>query len=93
MLNAADYIHNAGFSIYDDLLHSYGGGYLPPILRTRKTSARPAEPFIFKENMTIVCQPNVIKDEHMGIQVGELLQVTSTGVQSLHSNPMRFILV
>lgn len=92
VLNAADYIHNAGFSIYDDLLHSYGGGYLPPILRTHQTSARPAEPFAFKENMTIVVQPNVIsKDERMGVQVGELLQVTSTGVQSLHNYPMRFI--
>jgi Xaa-Pro aminopeptidase len=92
VLNAADYIHHAGFSIYDDLVHSYGGGYLPPILRTRQTSARPAEPFAFKENMTIVVQPNVIsKDERMGVQVGELLRVTSTGVQSLHSYPMRFI--
>jgi Xaa-Pro dipeptidase len=92
VLDAADYIHNAGYSIYDDLLHSYGGGYLPPILRTHQTSARPAEPFTFKENMTIVVQPNVISnDERMGVQVGELLRVTSTGVQSLHSYPMRFI--
>ena len=92
VLDAADYIHNAGFSIYDDLVHSYGGGYLPPILRTHQTSAQPAEPFVFKENMTIVVQPNVIsKDERMGVQVGELLRVKSTGVQSLHSYPMRFI--
>lgn len=92
VLDAADYIHHAGFSIYDDLVHSYGGGYLPPILRTRQTSARPAEPFAFKENMTIVVQPNVIsKDERMGVQIGELLRVTNTGIQSLHSYPMRFI--
>ncbi len=92
VLDAAEYIHDAGYSIYDDLVHSYGGGYLPPILRTRQTSARPAEPFAFKENMTIVVQPNVITaDERMGVQVGELLRVTTTGVQSLHSYPMRFI--
>jgi Xaa-Pro dipeptidase len=92
VLEAADYIHAAGYHIYDDLLHSYGGGYLPPILRTRQTSARPAEPFTFKENMTIVVQPNVIsEDERMGVQVGELLRVTSDGVQSLHNFPMRFI--
>ncbi len=92
VLNAAEYIHDAGYSIYDDLLHSYGGGYLPPILRTRKTSTRPAEPFTFKENMTIVVQPNVItEDERAGVQVGELLRVTSQGVESLHNYPMRFI--
>ena len=93
-LDAAEYIHNAGYSIYDDLLHSYGGGYLPPILRTRRTSARPAEPFTFKENMTIVVQPNVItEDERAGVQVGELLRVTRQGVESLHNYPMRFILL
>ena len=92
VLDAADYIHDAGYRIYDDLVHSYGGGYLPPILRTRQTSAKPAEPFAFKENMTIVVQPNVIsEDERMGVQVGELLRVTATGVESLHTYPMRFI--
>src|SRR5207302_1221135 len=34
VLDAGEYIHRAGFSIYDDLLHGFGGGYLPPILRT-----------------------------------------------------------
>src|SRR5437588_3558609 len=53
VLDAAEYIHAAGFTIYDDLLHGFGGGYLPPILRTRRTSAKPPQPFIFRENMTI----------------------------------------
>ncbi|HLJ35664.1 MAG TPA: hypothetical protein VKU38_18560, partial [Ktedonobacteraceae bacterium] len=84
--------HNAGFTIYDDLVHSLGGGYLPPILRTRRTEAGLAQPFTFKENMTIVIQPNIItEDEHMGLQVGELVQVTRNGVKSLHRYPMRFI--
>ncbi len=92
VLETAEYIHNSGYTIYDDLVHGYGGGYLPPILRTRRTSARPTPPFIFKENMTIVIQPNVItEDEQMGVQLGELLQVTKSGVQSLHRYPMRFI--
>ncbi len=91
-LDAAQYIHAQGFTIYDDLLHGFGGGYLPPILRTRQTSARPAAPFIFQENMTIVIQPNIITpDERMGVQVGELLRVTRDGVESLHRYPMRFI--
>jgi Xaa-Pro dipeptidase len=92
VLNAADYIHDAGFSIYDDLVHSYGGGYNPPILRTRQTSARLPEPFIFRENMTVVVQPNVItKDERRGVQVGELLVIKQNGVESLHRYPMQFV--
>jgi Xaa-Pro aminopeptidase len=92
VLDAAEYIHAAGFTIYDDLLHGFGGGYLPPILRTRRTSVKPPQPFIFRENMTIVIQPNVITiDERMGVQVGELVRVTRDGVESLHHYPMRFI--
>lgn len=92
VLDAADGIHQAGLSIYDDLVHSYGGGYLPPILRTRQTSVQPTHSFIFREGMTLVVQPNVIRlDEHAGVQVGELLVVTHNGVESLHRYPMRFV--
>ena len=92
VLDAAEYIHAAGFTIYDDLLHGFGGGYLSPILRTRRTSVKPPQPFIFRENMTIVIQPNIITtDERMGVQVGELVRVTRDGVESLHRYPMRFI--
>jgi Xaa-Pro dipeptidase len=92
VLDAGEYIHAAGFTIYDDLLHGFGGGYLPPILRTRRTSAKPPQPFVFRENMTVVIQPNVItEDERMGVQVGELVRVTRGGVESLHRYPMRFI--
>lgn len=92
VLDAAEYIHTAGFTIYDDLLHGFGGGYLQPILRTRRTRAKPPQPFTFRENMTIVIQPNVITvDERMGVQVGELVRVTHDGVESLHRYPMRFI--
>ncbi|MFL5694012.1 MAG: hypothetical protein ACJ795_19645, partial [Ktedonobacteraceae bacterium] len=81
-----------GFTIYDDLLHGFGGGYLPPILRTRRTSARPAQPFTLRENMTVVIQPNVIThDERMGVQVGELVRVTRHGIESLHTYPLRFV--
>jgi Xaa-Pro aminopeptidase len=92
VLDAAEYIHTSGFTICDDLVHGFGGGYLPPILRTRRTSAVPPQPFTFQENMTIVIQPNVITaDERMGIQVGELLRVTRDGVESLHRCPMEFM--
>jgi Xaa-Pro dipeptidase len=92
VLDAAEYIHAAGFTIYDDLVHGFGGGYLPPILRTRRTSASPPRPFLFEENMTVVLQPNVItEDERMGVQVGELVRVKADGVESLHRYPMRFV--
>ncbi len=94
VLDAADYIHASGFTICDDLLHGFGGGYLAPILRTRRTSARPPQPFTFRENMVVVIQPNVITDdERMGVQVGELVRITRGGVEPLHSYPMRFISV
>lgn len=92
VLDAAEYIHTSGFTICDDLLHGFGGGYLAPVLRTRHTSARPPQPFTFRENMTVVIQPNVITpDERMGVQVGELVRITPDGVESLHTYPMRFI--
>ncbi|MGH2496976.1 MAG: M24 family metallopeptidase [Ktedonobacteraceae bacterium] len=92
VLDAAEYIHDAGFTICDDLLHGFGGGYLSPALRTRRTSARPPQPFTFRENMVVVIQPNVItEDERMGVQVGELVSVTANGIESLHRYPMRFI--
>ena len=92
VLDAAEYIHAAGFTIYDDLVHGFGGGYLPPVLRTRHTSVNIPEPFTFRENMAVVIQPNVITpDERMGVQVGELMRVAQNGVESLHRYPMRFI--
>jgi Xaa-Pro dipeptidase len=91
VLDAAERIHTAGYTIYDDLLHGLGGGYLPPILRTRQTSAPPSAPFTFAENMTVVIQPNVITpDEQSGVQVGELVRVTHDGIERLHSYPLRF---
>ena len=92
VLDAAEYIHSSGFTICDDLVHGFGGGYLPPILRTRRTSVTPPPPFTFQENMTVVIQPNVISaDERMGVQVGELVRVTRDGVESLHGYPLSFI--
>jgi Xaa-Pro dipeptidase len=92
VLDAAEYIHESGYTIYDDLVHCLGGGYLPPILRTRRTSPSPPPLYTYRENMTIVIQPNIVtEDERMGVQVGELLRVTKDGVESFHRYPMRFI--
>jgi Xaa-Pro aminopeptidase len=91
VLDAADAIHAAGYTICDDLLHGFGGGYFVPHVRTKQTGGTRNPGFVFAENMTVVIQPNVISpDERMGVQVGELVRVTRTGVESLHRYPMRF---
>jgi Xaa-Pro aminopeptidase len=85
---AADVILGAGFTIYDDLLHGYGGGYLPPVICRADLEARRAPDVTFEPGMTIVIQPNVITpDERAGVQTGELVLVTGTGWESLHSYP------
>src|SRR3712207_4673741 len=35
VVEAASAIEDAGFTIIDDLLHGYGGGYLPPVLGSK----------------------------------------------------------
>lgn len=92
VLDAGDVIHRSGFTICDDLVHGFGGGYLQPILRTRPTSIKVPETFVFRENMVLVIQPNVVtEDGRMGVQVGEMMRVKQDGIESLHRYPMQFI--
>ncbi len=94
---AAEIIFGAGYTIYDDLLHGYGGGYLPPVIsRAGLESFRAAGPpgrspagdLIFEAGMTVVIQPNVITpDERAGVQTGELVLVTESGWEPLHAYP------
>ena len=91
VLDAAEVVHERGYTIYDDLLH--GASQLPPIIQTRRTKRGGwREDFVFHEDMVVVVQPNVVKDdERMGLQVGETLRVTKAGVARLHDYPMEFI--
>lgn len=92
VLDAAEVIHSSGYTIYDDLVHFAAGGSYSPYLRTRRTSGHAYRPFTFRAGQTIVVQPNVItEDERSGVQVGELLLVTETGTESLHSRALRLI--
>jgi Xaa-Pro dipeptidase len=81
-----DIIEKAGFTFYDDLVHGYGGGYLPPIIGspTRQNGALPD--MVLQEGMMLVIQPNVIATDGVkaGVQTGELVVVTESGAQSLH---------
>ena len=87
LLAAADVVLEAGFTTVDDLLHGFGGGYLPPVLSHRgPATGVHAEPL--QERMTVVVQPNVCTpDLTAGVQTGELFEITADGARSLHSFP------
>jgi Xaa-Pro aminopeptidase len=92
ILDIAEKIHDAGFTIYDDLVHCAVGGVYAPFLRTRRTTHGTGHRFTFEEDMVIVVQPNVVTpDLRMGVQVGEMLRVTATGVESFHSLPREIL--
>lgn len=81
---AASVIEDAGFTIYDDLVHGYGGGYFPPILGSSSRTNEPLPDMIFESDMTVVVQPNVITvDERAGVQTGGLVRITADGIEVL----------
>jgi Xaa-Pro dipeptidase len=91
IVDVVQFIEDEGYSIYDDLFHGYGGGYLPPVLRTHATALEPIPDFTLLENMTVVVQPNVITPDHKaGVQLGHLMRITATGCESMHSYPCQF---
>lgn len=50
------------------------------------------ESWTFRENQTIVVQPNIVTlDESAGVQTGELCRVTEDGSESLHDFPLELI--
>jgi Xaa-Pro dipeptidase len=94
VIEAARVIEDAGFTTIDDLLHGYGGGYLPPILgsASRPSGPVPAEPF--RAGQTVVVQPNVVtRDGTAGVQTGEMVLITATGVQRFHATPRGFAII
>lgn len=91
IVDAASVIEDRGFTICDDLVHGFGGGYFQPILGSRSRPAGALPDIVLAENMTLVVQPNVIDLAHTaGVQVGELVRVTATGFESLHRAPRGF---
>jgi Xaa-Pro aminopeptidase len=91
VVDAAGVIEDRGFTIYDDLMHGFGGGYFPPVVGSRSRPAGPLPKMTLEENMTVVVQPNVVTRDHKaGVQVGELIRVTRTGFERLHSAPRGF---
>jgi len=95
VVRAGSVIGEAGYGVYDDLVHGYGVDIMPPIVDRSCVrhwpwdDARPAPPGRrFEEGMAVVIQPNpVTPDERMGLQLGELNIVRADGVESLHAVP------
>jgi Xaa-Pro dipeptidase len=84
---AAAIIGEAGFTGIDDLVHGFGGGYLPPVVPATGRDA-PVPDFTLAAGMTLVVQPNVTtRDGRAGVQTGELLLVTESGPERLHAFP------
>jgi Xaa-Pro aminopeptidase len=92
IVEASSVIEEAGFSTYDDILHGFGGGYWPPVLGSRSRPAGPIPDMRLEANMTVVVQPNVItRDQKAGVQLGEMVRITPTGFERMHSAPWGFL--
>ncbi len=90
---ASGVIEDRGFTTIDDIVHGYGGGYLWPILssQSRVDGAHPVPDEPFEKDMVLVVQPNVVtKDKRAGVQTGEMVRVTETGVERMHGLPRGF---
>ena len=85
IVDATGVIERNGFTICDDLMHGFGGGYFQPILGCKSRPAGPLPDMTLEENMTVVVQPNVVtRDLKAGVQTGELIRITRTGWERLH---------
>ena len=88
LVEASSVIEEMGFTIFDDLVHGYGGGYLPPVLGSASRAHREIPDLSLETGMALVVQPNVITpDEKAGVQTGQLIVVTDDGYESLHHAP------
>ena len=91
LIAASRVVEEAGFTTNDDIVHGYGGGYLPPVLGSASRPAGPVPDFPLAPGMMMVIQPNVItRDDKAGVQTGELVLVTDKGATRMHNFPRGF---
>lgn len=94
VIEASGVIEAAGFSIIDDLLHGYGGGYLPPILGSKSRPSGPVPQEPFRAGQVVVIQPNVVTRDHTaGVQTGEMVVITERGIERFHAIPRGFVII
>lgn len=92
---ASPLIDDADLTIHAPIIHGWGLGIQPPRMGTREEGAFPNTPFEFEEGHTIVIEPNPVPKDELkgGIFLGELIQITSDGAESMHDYPMEFVRV
>lgn len=91
IVDASGIVEARGFSVCDDLVHGFGGGYFQPIIGPKSRPAGALPDMTLEENMVVVVQPNVITpDQKAGVQVGEMIRITKTGFERLHRTPRGF---
>lgn len=93
VIAASAIIEERGFTTIDDIVHGYGGGYLSPILssKSRTDGAHPVPEEPFETDIVLVIQPNVVTpDKRAGVQTGEMVRVTETGIERMHGLPRGF---
>ncbi len=94
LIVAGQIIEELGFTHCDDLIHGYGGGYLPPVLGLPSRRDEPTPDITLEAGMMMVVQPNVINhDKTAGVQTGDCIVVTENGGVSLHNAPRGFLSV
>ena len=98
VIRAARVIGEAGYAIYDDLIHGYGTDYGPPLVDRScveywRSGAEPPPGRTIERDAAVVIQPNLITpDERMGLQLGALTIVRDDGAECLHSLPFEPLL-
>ena len=81
-------IEDAGVTTCDDLLHGYGGGYLPPVVGPASRPAGQIPDMALEAGMLVVVQPNVTSENSKaGVQTGECLLITEDGYERIHTFP------
>jgi Xaa-Pro aminopeptidase len=92
-IRAAAVIGDAGYAIYDDLIHGYGTDYGPPLVDRScvdywREGRDPPPGRTIERDTAVVIQPNPITpDERMGLQLGALTIVRDDGAECLHTLP------
>ena len=98
-IRAGAVIGEAGYAIYDDLIHGYGTDYGPPLVDRscteywRSGADDPPPGRTIERDAAVVIQPNpVTPDERMGLQLGALTIVRDNGAECLHALPFEPLL-
>ncbi len=91
---ALEVVRDSGFALCDDLVHGFGGGYLPPILGAEGFWTPAHASLELQPGMALVVQPNVVTpDGQFGVQTGELVVLGSGGPEFVHQYPRGLRLV